>query len=158
MKINIFYLEFLFFLLIFNIIKNNKPPEILIPPKNEDINEIRTSININKQNKESQKNTNDRNSFKLEKVKGDGNCSLRAILKGAKMDENKHTLLREALTNIVRENQFSEEQLQYNGFQSKQDLIDYVSTPGEHLGMEIISLLLEKYNIKIEIWLENQIN
>ncbi len=34
--------------------------------------------------------------------------------------------------------QFSEEQLQYNGFQSKQDLIDYVSTPGEHFGMEII--------------------
>ena len=69
---------------------------------------------------------------------------MRAILKGAKIDENKHTLLREALTNIIRESQFDEEQLQYNGFQSNQRLIDYVRTPGEHLGMEIIALLLEK--------------
>ena len=41
--------------------------------------------------------------------KEDINYSLWAILKGAKMDENKHIFLREVLTNIVGESQFYEE-------------------------------------------------
>ena len=90
--------------------------------------------------------------FKLGKVAGDGNCTLRAILKGAGLDENKHSILREALTEVIRENKFEQHTLDANGFLSKQDLIDFVSTPGEHIGMEIVAFLLEKYNIRIDIW------
>ena len=41
---------------------------------------------------------------------------------------------------------------------NKQNPIHNISTSGENLGIESIELLLEKYNIRLEIWLDNRIN
>ena len=118
-----------------------------IAPTIQNNNSINNVNNLKVNQSSTEKNILDIRDFKLGKVTGDRNCTLRAILKGASLDENKHSLLRETLTEVIRENKFEQHTLDANGFLSKQDLIDFVSTLGEYIGMEIVAFLLENYNI-----------
>ena len=120
--------------------------------QNNDINtNISNNIEINLRNEDITK-------FKIKKVRGDGNCILRAILESVGINENKCYILRDALVQTIEQANIDKDSLNNNGFESKNQLISYVSENGQHLGIEILSILLEKFNIKTNIWLDNKIN
>ena len=98
--------------------------------RNSNEKEIRNNQNINLNDTNAEVN---RDHFVLNRVRGDGNCTLRAILKSAGIDENQHLILREALTNICKETNFEEEILKEHCFENKESLIEYVGTEVKHI-------------------------
>ena len=71
--------------------------------KNTNEKEIMNNQNINLNDTNTEVN---RDHFVLNRVRGDGNCTLIAILKSAGIDENHHLIRRKALTNICKRNKF----------------------------------------------------
>ena len=96
--------------------------------------------------------------FKINKVKGEGNCLLKAILKSVGLEESHHKNFSEALINICKETNFDDLILNDYGFNNKEKLIEYVRTERNNLGIDTLSLILEKYNICFYIWHDNKIN
>ena len=56
------------------------------------------------------------------------------------------------------ETNFEQEILKEHGFQNKVKLIEYINTEGKHIGIDTFSLIIEKYNICVYIWNDNEIN
>ena len=103
-------------------------------------------------------NNSDRILFSKYSVKGDGNCAIRAILESAGLNQELHPLFREALANEAENMQFDLQLLKDNGFNTKRDLVKFLRTQNNFIGMEHALLILEKYNVNINIWLDNQIS
>ena len=102
--------------------------------------------------------TEDRSLFSICKVKGDGNCTIRAILQSVGLTQELHLAFREALAEEVNKIDFEPQLLVDNDFNNKQELVTYIRTQGNFIGIEHIMLLLEKYNVNVNIWLDNQQN
>ena len=60
--------------------------------------------------------------------------------------------------NIMCTPNFEQEILKEHGFQNKVKLIEYINTEGKHIGIDTFSLIIEKYNICVYIWNDNEIN
>ena len=99
-----------------------------------------------------------RDDFKIQPVRGDGNCLLRAVLASANIDEEKHIYLRKILVNLIQKIDFSEEILEDYGFNNKQQMITHVAKEGEKLGLDTLQILLDEFNISIYIWHDNNIS
>ena len=54
--------------------------------------------------------------------------------------------------------QFDLQLLKDNGFNTKRDLVKFLRTQNNFIDMEHALLILEKYNVNINIWLDNQIS
>jgi len=117
-----------------------------------------TLRNQNLQINSSSKQSSDREIFKLQKVRGDGNCAIRAILESIGIKQEQHPIFREALAEDANNTEFDQQILDDKGFKSKHNLITYLKIQNYFLGMDHILLLIEKHNININIWLDNQIN
>ena len=102
--------------------------------------------------------TEDRSLLSICKVKGDGNCTIRAILQSVEITQELHLAFREALAEEVNKIDFEPQLLVDNDFNNKQELVTYIRTQGNFIGIEHVMLLLEKYNVNVNIWLDNQQN
>ena len=100
----------------------------------------------------------DRKLFKILKVKGDGNCTIRAILESAGLSQELHNEFRDAMANAAEKLNIEQSILTDNGFNNKKELIDFLRTEGNYIGMEHAQIILEKYNINTNIWLDNKNN
>ena len=128
------------------------------PPKNDEI-EAQSQIRSNIENGRMNTLTNeDRDIFDKLTVKGDGNCAIRALLQSVGINQEIHNTFRQSLADEAQKTDFQQETLTANGFSTKQELIDYIRTDRNYLGMDHILLILEKYNANINIWLDNKIN
>ena len=72
--------------------------------------------------------------------------------------QEQHQIFREALAEDVCYTEFYQQILEDSGFKSKHDLITYLKSQNNFLRMDHILILLEMYNININIWPDNQIN
>ena len=100
----------------------------------------------------------DRKLFKILKVEGDGNCTIRAILESAGLSQELHNEFRDAMANAAEKLNIEQSILTDNGFNNKKELIDFLRTEGNYIGMEHAQIILEKYNINTNIWLDNKNN
>ena len=139
--------------------------KIQMQQKKQAQEEIRENIKEEKSSKKSPQTINlinlsnsDRILFSKYIVKGDGNCAIRAILESAGLNQELHPLFREALANEAENMQLDLESLKDNGFSTKRDLVKFIRTQNNFIGMDHALLILEKYNVNINIWLDNQIS
>lgn len=133
--------------------KNGAKTEIYKIQKNEKTKSNEPQIDISNETNEPK-----RSDFKIQKVRGNWNCLLRAVLASININEVNNTLLRETLTNLIKDSHFSENILQDYGITNKEEMINHVSRKGEKISLDTLQILLDKWNLKIYIWHDNNIS
>ena len=88
-------------------------------------------------------------------TKGDGNCLPRAILQQIDIDSDKHLILRHEISKAILEFDIEKDILKALNYDNKEELAEEVKKPEKFIGYLEITPFLIKYNLKCNIYLED---
>ena len=91
------------------------------------------------------------------KIKGDGNCLQRAILKALNLDENDQPNLRKELAKTVENHNYSKEILKGLNYENTKQITEEIRIPDSFIGYETLAPFCIKYNFIAKIYPEDRI-
>ena len=88
-------------------------------------------------------------------TRGDGNCLPRAILQQLELNQEKHLLLRHEISKSILEFDIDKDILKALNYDNKNELAKEILKPNKFIGYLEITPFLIKYNLKCNIYLED---